>query len=201
MQANTSGQGPQSIVPLEIRGWNWGAFLLNWIWGIGNGTFIALLTFVPLVGFVMPFVLGAKGNEWAWRNRVWRDVEHFKSTQRKWGWAGLAIVVLVIPSCIGIPLLSMKHSDAYAMSLQLVRSNAEAIAELGQPMDPGLFVTGSISKDLSGGKAELHYSLNGPKASGEVFVDAVQQGGVWHLREVTLDVAADGKHIDVPTGR
>lgn len=198
MQANTSGQGPQSVVPPEIRGWNWGAFLLNWIWGVGNGTFIALLTFVPLVGFVMPFVLGIKGNEWAWRNRVWRDVEHFKSTQRKWSWAGLAIVVVLIPSCIGIPLMSMKNSDAYALSLQLVRGNAEVIAELGQPMDPGLFVTGSISKDMAGGKAELHYSLSGPKASGDVFVDAVQQGGVWHLREVTLDVTG-GKHIDLPT--
>jgi len=25
-------------VPDEIDRWNWGAFLLNWIWGIGNNT-------------------------------------------------------------------------------------------------------------------------------------------------------------------
>ncbi|MGH6676795.1 MAG: hypothetical protein ACRECE_11325, partial [Xanthobacteraceae bacterium] len=47
---------PKAIPP-EIDRWNWGAFLLNWIWGIGNNTFIALLTLVPFVGFVMPFVL------------------------------------------------------------------------------------------------------------------------------------------------
>ncbi len=33
-------------VPAEIDRWNWGAFLLNAIWGIGNNTFIALLTLV-----------------------------------------------------------------------------------------------------------------------------------------------------------
>src|SRR5262249_11733907 len=31
---NTSGQGPSAPVPAAIDRWNWGAFLLNWIWGI-----------------------------------------------------------------------------------------------------------------------------------------------------------------------
>ena len=57
---NNSGQGKNSTLPPEIKGWNWGAFFLNWIWGIGNSTFIALLMFVPIVNFAMPFVLGAK---------------------------------------------------------------------------------------------------------------------------------------------
>jgi hypothetical protein len=56
-----------AAVPPEVDRWNWGAFLLSWIWGIGNNTFIAFLTFVPFVGIVMPFVLGAKGSAWAWR--------------------------------------------------------------------------------------------------------------------------------------
>jgi hypothetical protein len=74
---------PETI-PAEIDRWNWGAFLLNWIWGVGNNTFIALLMFVPFVGLVMPFVLGAKGSRWAWRNGRWDSVEHFKRVQRLW---------------------------------------------------------------------------------------------------------------------
>ena len=34
--------------------------------------------------FVMPFVLGAKGSRWAWRNGRWDSVEHFKRVQRLW---------------------------------------------------------------------------------------------------------------------
>jgi hypothetical protein len=91
MDDNTSGQGERAFVPPEIRRWNWGAFLLNWIWGIGNDTYIALLTMIPLVDIVMPFVLGAKGSEWAWRNKRWRDVAHFKRVQRNWAIAGVAV--------------------------------------------------------------------------------------------------------------
>ena len=39
-------------IPAEIKRWNWGAFLLNWIWGIGNQTYIALLALVPGFGFI-----------------------------------------------------------------------------------------------------------------------------------------------------
>lgn len=75
----------------EIKGWNWGAFLLGPIWGIGNGVVISLLCFVPIVGFVMRFVLGIKGNEWSWKNRQWTSIKQFKSHQRRWAIAGLII--------------------------------------------------------------------------------------------------------------
>lgn len=90
---NTSGQGKQAIVPPEIKGWSWAAFLMNWLWGLFNGTFIALLMFVPLVNLAMFFILGAKGNEWAWRNKKWDSVEHFQSVQRKWAIAGWIMLV------------------------------------------------------------------------------------------------------------
>ncbi|MCJ7808381.1 MAG: leucine-rich repeat domain-containing protein, partial [Dehalococcoidia bacterium] len=93
---NTSGQGKLAKIPIEIRGWNWGAFFLNWIWGVGNSVWIALLCLIPFVSFIMRFVLGAKGNEWAWQNRKWDSIEHFKRTQRKWGWWGLGITVGLI---------------------------------------------------------------------------------------------------------
>ena len=78
---NTSGHGSQAVIPREIGGWNWGAFLLNWIWAIGNSVWIGLLALVPYAGFVMAIVLGVKGNEWAWRYKRWDSVEHFRRTQ------------------------------------------------------------------------------------------------------------------------
>jgi len=92
---NSSGQNAGVPIPSEIRGWNWGAFFLNWIWGIGNNTFIALLMFIPFVNFIMLFVLGAKGNEWAWKNKHWDSIEQFKRVQKKWAWAGLIIFLVV----------------------------------------------------------------------------------------------------------
>ena len=91
---NTSGQGKLATIPEEIRGWNWGAFLLNWIWGIGNNVWIALLALIPYVNIIMPFVLGVKGNEWSWRNRKWDSIEHFKRVQRTWAKVGIYIIVV-----------------------------------------------------------------------------------------------------------
>ena len=93
---NTSGQGKNAVVPPEIAGWNWGAFFLNWIWGLGNSTFIALLTLLPFVNIVMVFVLGAKGNAWAWQNKRWDSVEHFKRVQRKWTIAALVMIAAIV---------------------------------------------------------------------------------------------------------
>ncbi len=78
-------------IPPELDRWNWGAFFLNWIWGIGNSAFIALLALVPFVNIVMIFVLGARGSRWAWENYPWRDAEHFRRTQRNWAIAGLIV--------------------------------------------------------------------------------------------------------------
>ena len=73
-----------------------------------NKAAIALLMFVPLVNFVMAFVLGAKGNEWAWRNKKWDSVEHFKAVQRKWAIAGL--IILIVWVLLGVAVVMMTPS-------------------------------------------------------------------------------------------
>jgi len=93
---NTSGQGELATVPEEVKGWSWGAFVLTWIWGIFNSVWIALLCFIPFFSLVWAIVLGIKGNEWAWRNKKWDSIEHFKSTQRSWNIAGIVVFAISI---------------------------------------------------------------------------------------------------------
>jgi len=105
---NTSGQGESAVIPAEIKKWNWGAFLLSWIWGLGNKVYIALLCLIPCVGIVMAFVLGAKGSKWAWQNQRWESIEHFQRVQKIWAWCGLGLVVVSIIGIIlgiAIPLI------------------------------------------------------------------------------------------------
>lgn len=94
--SNTSGQGKAMPLPPGIIKWNWGAFAFGWLWGLFNRTWIALLTLIPVVNIVMVFVLGAKGSEWAWRNKHWDSVEHFRRVQRKWAMAGAILLVVTI---------------------------------------------------------------------------------------------------------
>lgn len=100
--ANTSGQGSLVVVPDEIKGWNWGAFFLTFIWGASNKVWSSALVGVPGIGALVPFVIGVKGSEWAWQNKEWESVEHFKEVQRKWAIWGFAIFIASIVICFAI---------------------------------------------------------------------------------------------------
>ncbi|RUT07726.1 hypothetical protein DSM106972_019860 [Dulcicalothrix desertica PCC 7102] len=90
---NNSGCGINSTAPVpeEVLGWNWGAFLMPYLWPFTNKVWVGLLYFVPSIGILMTVVLGAKGNEWAWKSRRWRSIDHFKRHQRGWAIAGLFV--------------------------------------------------------------------------------------------------------------
>jgi serine/threonine protein kinase len=91
---NNSGCGINNhneTVPEEILGWNWGAFLMPWLWMWPNQVWYGLFCFIPQVGSLMAIALGAKGNEWAWKSRRWRSIEQFKAHQRGWAIAGILI--------------------------------------------------------------------------------------------------------------
>lgn len=180
-------------IPPELDRWNWGAFLLNWIWGIGNQTYIALLTLIPFFGLIMLFVLGAKGSRWAWKNGRWDSVEHFRRVQRAWAFWGVVIVLgfftFMAAMMAGLFFL-MKNSDAYQLGVNALRNNSQAIEALGSPISTGLPL-GKISTANSSGQAILSFSVSGPKASGRVNLEAAKSNNVWSLRAMTLQI--DGR--------
>jgi hypothetical protein len=199
---NTPPGLEQQTIPAEINRWNWGAFLLNWIWGIGNQTYIALLALIPGVNLVMPFVLGAKGSAWAWRNGRWDSVEHFKRVQRLWAIWGLVVwigALVLVGGIVGGVFQILKHSAAYEMAAARLQSSPVATNLLGSPISTGI-PFGQVSINGASGRANLNFSATGPKAAGVVFVEAVKREGVWSLTRLTLKLNDSGKVIDLLGG-
>ena len=124
-QATASNITPPPI-PEGVKGWSWGAFLLNWIWAIGNRTWIGLLALIPYVGLIMAIVLGFKGREWAWKNKQWDSVEQFNAVQKKWSFWGVAICVTAMAiglvAAIAIP---QYHSYQHRAQAAIERQQAE----------------------------------------------------------------------------
>jgi len=100
---NNSGM-KEDTFPDGVKGWSWGGFLLNWIWAIGNKTWIGLLAFVPYIGLVVSIYLGIKGRELAWKNKKWDSLEHFNQVQKSWTKWSLIVIVgaLVIGILVGV---------------------------------------------------------------------------------------------------
>ena len=75
--------------PQELKRFNWGAFLLNWIWGIMHKQYLTLLYFVacfiPVIGpLAISIWFGFTGNKWAWESKKWNSVEEFNEAQKTW---------------------------------------------------------------------------------------------------------------------
>ncbi|HET7267332.1 MAG TPA: cytochrome c oxidase assembly factor Coa1 family protein [Oleiagrimonas sp.] len=188
-------------MPAEIARWNWGAFLLTWIWGIGNSTFIAFLCFVPFVNLVMPFVLGARGSEWAWRNKPWQSVEHFKDTQRKWSIAGLVVLIASIVfftvffvAVFFIATVAMENSGAYKTAVSQLKANPEIVQVLGRPISTGT-PNGSFWTSNDSGKALFGFTVRGPKGEGKVAISARRTNGTWHLTQAIFRDSGSGRVI------
>ena len=200
MDDNTSGQGKAATIPPGVDRWNWGAFLLSWIWGIGNNTFIALLTFIPFFGLAMPFVLGARGSVWAWRNGRWDSVEHFKRVQRKWAIWGVVLWLAVIALFGGIfggTFYILRNSEAYQLAVSRLQANTEAVSVLGAPISTGT-PSGEVATEGSGsGHAKLNFSVTGTKAKGELQVEALKKDGVWSLKVLKLKIDGRNDVVDL----
>lgn len=83
-------------VPQEIKKWNWGAFMFNIAWGIGNNSYLTLLCLIPLFNLVWIFICGAKGNEWAWKNNNYSSTDEFFLVQKTWNKAGFVMFIIAL---------------------------------------------------------------------------------------------------------
>jgi len=77
----------------ELKGWNWGAFLLTFFWSTSYKKWLGILAIIPYFGIIISIIFGIKGNKWAWENKQWYSFENFKKAQRKWAIWGICIWV------------------------------------------------------------------------------------------------------------
>ena len=90
-------------LPKELKHFNWGAFLLNWIWGIMHKKYITLLYFpaclIPLIGpLAISIWFGFMGNKWAWNSQTWESPKQFNEVQERWVrlWFVLAVLASIV---------------------------------------------------------------------------------------------------------
>lgn len=181
---NKNTKSEQSVVPMEIKGWNWGAFIFNWIWGVGNNTYRAFFVFIPIINIFMIISLGLKGNEWAWKHKKWESIEHFKQVQRRWSMAAWVCIGCLVVLCVSIFYSiesSLMNSDPYKISLAEVTESKSFITNIGQPYEVS-FDRGSIESSDYEGVASLTYTVEGPNGEGVVNLEAqMDDMGEWTI--------------------
>ena len=100
-------------LPPEIVGWNWGGFLLSWMWAIRNRVWAGLWALFPLpaVFIAVSIILGVKGTEWSWGSGRWSSVAEFKRSQRRWAIGGVIFWVVLI-AAVTVAILAVESSTS-----------------------------------------------------------------------------------------
>lgn len=100
-------------IEVETARFNWGAFFLYPFWGFANGMWWAFLISWFFGWTIIPNILfGIMGSKWAWKNKHWRDINHFVTVQdswKKWG-IGLFLVGIFISIFTIIILMAIASS-------------------------------------------------------------------------------------------
>lgn len=108
-------------IPAELKEFNWGAFLLTFIWGIKHRAWITLLA-IPLIWFQLPFGLnwilytilqfycGFKGNMWAYQNDWWMTPRDFRRNQAYWAIAAISLNILIPIVLLGTAIRFVQSS-------------------------------------------------------------------------------------------
>lgn len=101
--------------------WNWGAFMLGPIFGVGNRAWAGLLSMVPVLNIVWIFVFGANGEKWAWNSGAFKNEAEFRATMRSWNRAGVFFLILLAVSL----LISVVFFGVLAAMIQQAIYNGE----------------------------------------------------------------------------
>ena len=100
---------------------------------------------------------------------------------------GASVLGLVL-ALIGVTVW-LWSTPVAGLSLDEVRASAEVVDVLGEPIEAGWFIQGSV--DESAGVAELRYVVNGSKAEGGVRVKAELIDGDWVVTGLDIGVGEE----------
>ena len=135
-----------------------------------------------------------RGAEKAWYENPWL-----------WGGCGCCAGCLLIPILLAAVLgggvfYAFKSSGIQQEALERVRAHPEAVAALGEPIESGWLIQGSINLSGDEGTADFSLPVSGPVGEGKLYVVAHRQAGEWTFEELLLRVEGRDEPIDLLAG-
>ena len=107
----------------------------------------------------------------------------------------------IVIGAFAVALTFIKQSDPYIGALTQARNNEQVIAVLGEPIEPGWWITGSAETTDTSGYADFAFPISGPENSGKLYVVANKSAGLWEFQRIELEVDGQSARIPLLTGR
>ena len=103
---------------------------------------------------------------------------------------GLALIAAFIGGIFYLIFSSFTSSPVYIQAVNATKNDSRVVQALGEPIQPGWFITGSIEEQGISGDANLVIPISGSRKNGTLYASAREGNGVWQF--YTLAVRVDG---------
>lgn len=127
---------------------------------------------------------------------------------RNWKWAvpvgclaglllfvgALAILFFLI---YGAVTTAIRSSDAYEVGMAQARANPDLKTALGEPIESGFWLSGSINVNGSSGNVDVSIPISGPKGTGTLYVVGTRSAGRWQYSTMAAEVPGRSGRIDL----
>jgi hypothetical protein len=91
---------------------------------------------------------------------------------------------------------AIKRSDVYTEALNRVKGDQRVVAVLGEPIEPGFWVSGNVNINNGKGNADFQFPVKGPRGSAKVHAVASTEGQKWEYTTLVV-TPASGPPINV----
>lgn len=126
---------------------------------------------------------------------------------RNWKWAlpvGCLLPILLCGGFLaflfliyGVVTGAIRNSDAYAEGMARARANPEVVAALGEPIESGFWISGSINVDGPSGNVDVSIPISGPRGSGTLYVVGTRTAGRWQYSLMEVEIPGRPTRIDL----
>ena len=124
--------------------------------------------------------------------------------KRNWKWVLpvgclgiIGMVVIFVAAIIVFVFGAIKSSDVYQQAVAKARSNAAVVRELGEPIEPGWLVSGSVNVGNGSGNADLSIPVSGSRKSGTIYTLATKRQGAWEFTTLEMEVDGGNRRINL----
>ena len=109
------------------------------------------------------------------------------------------LVFLGVAFCAAMVIFvfgAIKRSDVYTEALSRVKADQRVVAVLGEPIEPGFWVSGNVNINNGKGNADFEFPVKGPRGGAKVHAVASTEGQKWEYTTLVV-TPANGSPINV----
>jgi hypothetical protein len=117
------------------------------------------------------------------------------------GSAGVAAIGILALGLLWAVTGSMRSAQVTVDAIERARLNEEVVKQIGLPIEPGWWVTGSLSNSGPSGRADLAVPLHGSRGSGTLYLRAEEVAGEWHYKLMEVGIGGRKDHIQLLTAQ